>query len=285
MTLLTVVIVLLSALLHASWNLVVKKAGRGPEFVWLFSVIAVALFAPAAFGTALKMELPGLPTLGIIAASAICEVGYYLALQGAYLKADLSIVYPIARGFGPLLTVFLAGPLLGEKIGFKVLAGTAWILGGSLFLVSRRNKPGNSPEKRGVLLGVVAGFFIAGYTLIDKVAVSLYSLPAIFYFWAVLFLQVLFLTPIAIKRREALKEDWLHFRREAFLVAILCSLAYTMILWVLTFSPVSRIAPCREVGIVFGTYLGSRFLGEPEFRGRLFASAAVFIGVLLLVSA
>lgn len=285
MTLLTVAIVLLSALLHASWNLLVKKVGRGPEFVWLFSVIAVAFFAPAAFGSAFKMESPSLATLVIIAASALFEVGYYLALQGAYLEADLSIVYPIARGFGPLLTVFLAGPLLGEKVGFKVLAGTLWILGGSLFLVSRRKSRGNSPGKRGVFLGVLAGFFIAGYTLIDKVAVSLYSLPAVFYFWAVLFLQAVFLTPIAIKRREALKEDWVHFRREAFLIAILCSLAYMMILWVLTFSPVSRIAPCREVGIVFGTYLGSRFLGEPEFRGRLAASVAVFIGVLLLVAA
>ena len=282
MTSLALAIVLFSALLHATWNLVLKRAGRGPEFTWLFSVVALVLFSPAAI-----LSFPGMDALtpavfGIVAVSSLCETGYYLALQGAYLKADLSVVYPVARGTGPLLTVLLSGPLLGEPLGPGVTAGTILVLSGSLFLASRKNLPKASPHAGGIALGLLAGIFISGYTLVDKAAVSMFSLPPIFYFWVVLFFQVLFLTPMAATRREALREAWVHRRREALAIGVLCPLAYLLVLWALTFTPVSRIAPSREIGIVFGTFLGSRFLGEKGFRGRLLASAAVFAGVLLL---
>jgi drug/metabolite transporter (DMT)-like permease len=282
MSSLALALILFSALLHASWNLVLKKAGGGPEFSWLFSTIALVLFVPAAFLSFPGMEALTPATLLIVAASSLFETGYYLALQGAYLRADLSVAYPVARGTGPLLVVLLSSPLLGETLGPSVVFGTVLVLSGSLFLASRKSLPTASPQTGGIALGLLAGIFISGYTLVDKAAVSMFRLPPVFYFWAVLFFQVLFLTPMAAARREALREAWLHRRREAFAIGILCPLAYLLVLWALSFAPVSRIAPCREIGIVFGTFLGSRFLGEKSFRGRLLASAAVFVGVLLL---
>ncbi len=284
MTSLALALVLSSALLHASWNLVLKKAGGGPEFTWLFSVVALALFFPAAILSFPGIEALTPAVLGIIAASSLCETGYYLALQGAYIKADLSVVYPIARGTGPLLAVFLASPILGETLGPGVVFGTILVLSGSLFLASRKNLPNALPHAGGIVLGLLAGIFISGYTLVDKAAVSMFRLPPIFYFWAVLFFQVLLLTPLAATRREALREAWVHRRREALAIGVLCPLAYILVLWALTFTPVSRIAPSREIGIVFGAFFGSRFLGEKGFRGRLLASAAVFAGVLLLAA-
>ncbi len=284
MTSLALALVLYSALLHASWNLVLKKAGGGPEFTWLFSAVALVLFAPLAL-----LSFPGLEALtpavlGIVAASSLCETGYYLALQGAYLRTDLSVAYPVARGTGPLLAVLLANPVLGETLGPGVVFGTILVLSGSLFLASRKNLPATLPQAGGIALGLLAGIFISGYTLVDKVVVSMFRLPPIFYFWAVLFFQVLFLTPMAATRREALRAAWENRRREALAIGILCPLAYLLVLWALSFTPVSRIAPSREIGIVFGTFLGSRFLGEKGFRGRLLASAAVFAGVLLLAA-
>jgi drug/metabolite transporter (DMT)-like permease len=284
MTLFALVLILFSALLHSVWNLILKKVGGGPEFTWFFSMISLVLFAPAAFLSFRGLEALTPAVLGIIAFSALCETGYYLALQRAYLKADLSVVYPIARGTGPLLTVLLSSPILGEAFGPGVLFGTILVLSGSLFLASKKNQPTVLPPVGGIAPGLLAGIFICGYTLVDKAAVSMFGLPPVFYFWAVLFFQVLLLTPLAAIRREALRDAWIHKRREALAIGILCPLAYLLVLWALSFTPVNRIAPSREIGIVFGTFLGARFLGEKGFRGRLLASAAVFAGILLLAA-
>ena len=284
MTPLALVLIVLSALLHASWNLVLKKSGGGPAFTWLFSVISLVLYAPAAL-----LSFPGRGffspwVAGIVVVSALCETGYYLALQAAYHGEDLSVVYPIARGTGPLLSVLLAGLLLGEELGVDVLAGTVLVIGGSLFLALRKNSPGNFLHAGGIVLGVLSGVFISGYTLVDKAAMSLFRLPPFFYFWVVLLLQVLFLAPVAASRTNELLKAWSFLRKEAFVIGALCPMAYLVVLWALSFTPVSRVAPCREVGIVFGTFLGARFLGEKGFRGRLAASAAVFLGIFLLAA-
>lgn len=281
---LALALILFSALLHASWNLVLKKAGGGPAFAWLFSVVALVLYAPAAFLSFPGLEVLAPGVLGVVAFSAFCEVGYTLSLQGAYLREDLSVVYPVARGTGPLLAVLLARPFLGERLGLNVLVGTVLVIAGSLYLVSRKNPLRALPHAGGIVLGVLAGIFISGYTLVDKAAMSMFRLPPFLYFWAVLLLQVLFLAPVAAARGEELRQAWSSRRKEALMIGLLCPLAYLVILWALTFTPVSRVAPCREIGIVFGTFLGARFLGEKGLRGRLAASIVVFIGVFLLAA-
>ena len=282
MTILAFSVVLFSALLHASWNLVAKKAGGGPGFVCLFSAMALFLLAPAAWISALGMGTVSFSAYRLVLVSALCEAGYYLSLQKAYGKGDLSVIYPVARSTGPLVTVLVAPLFLGEELGGLALAGTALVLAGNLLLVTGKRHDGEKSPWGGVCFGLLAGFCIAGYTLVDKTAVSRHSLPPVLYFWAVLLLQTVFIAPLALAGRENLKAAWTLHRREAFIIAVLSSVSYILILWVLSFSPVSRIAPCREVGIVFGVCMGALFLGERGFRGRLTASAAVFAGILLL---
>src|ERR687885_262346 len=97
--------VLTSAFLHASWNLLAKRAGGGAPLVWLYDLVALALFAPLALVIfLLGAALPGPITLVFIVGSALLHLGYFILLQRGYRSGDLSLVYPLARGTGPVLS-------------------------------------------------------------------------------------------------------------------------------------------------------------------------------------
>ncbi len=277
--------VLAAAVLHASWNFLAKRsAGAGAPFVWLVDVASAAVWTPVAIIT-IAVGSPTFGTAGVAlaAGSAVLHVGYFLFLQLGYRLGDLSTVYPLARGVGPLLATVGGVLLLGERPGPLALLGVVLVAGGVLVLArSGARTAARSGEASGVGAGVLTGLFIAGYTLWDAHAVADVDISPLLYGWATAIGETALLSPVAVRSRSAVVDTWRSFRREVLAVAVLAPLAYLLVLIALTRAPVSAVAPTRELSIVIGVVLGGRLLREADAVVRVLAAAAVVAGVVAL---
>ncbi len=283
MTLFALVLVLAAAVMHATWNLLAKRAGGGAAFVWLFGALSSVIYAPLAAAVVLLQR----PTLGAVelqfmAGSAILHLAYFLMLQQGYRVGDLSLVYPLARGTGPLLSTTAAIALFGERPTPLALAG-ALLIAGSVFIFA-----GGPGWRRGagagsaVAYGLLTGGIIAVYTLWDKQAVSVVLILPLLLDWAANLGRALLLTPLALRRLDAVRAAWRDHWREALGVAVLTPLSYILVLTALVSTPVSYVAPAREISILIGAVLGARLLAEGDVRRRLIAAGAMVAGVVAL---
>src|SRR5258705_11652735 len=152
MTGLAITLVLAAALIHASWNYLLKKSGGGVGFVWAFAVLSSLIYAPLAIGVVIVQHFQfSAEALAYLLASAVLHTGYYLLLDRGYRHGDLSVVYPLARATGPLLTVLVAVALLGERPGILALCGAALVVGGAFFLAGNPAKLRKAGRSVGVI--------------------------------------------------------------------------------------------------------------------------------------
>ena len=290
MTLLALGLVLGAGLLHATWNLLAKRASAeasGPAFVWLYSALSATIFAPPAAGVVwLGGARVGAIGLLLVFGTGVLHLGYFLSLQEGYRVGDLSLVYPLARGTGPLLASGAAVVLFGERPGPIAVAGVLLIILGVLLLAWEPGDDRGSAKQRqlGVVFGVLTGAFIAAYTLWDKHAVSDLLLSPVFYYWGSLLVQTVILLPVAFRRKEEVRAAWRARRAEALGVAVLSPLAYILVLTALVFTPVSYVAPAREISILFGTLMGGGLLAEGGLGRRLVAASFMVLGVVALAA-
>ncbi len=288
MTWLALALVLASAVAHASWNFLTKASTDKLVFSWCFATLASILYLPLAIGALVAAPLP--PSGWALVAGTTClHLCYFLLLNAAYMRGDLSLVYPIARGTG-LALVPLAGVfLLGERISLPAILAIGTILLG-LFTVYARTLRFNLRcgmagllSEPGARFAFATGLVIAAYSVWDKYAVAVVPPPVLNYFG---FLgMAIGPAPWVWHRREALRHELTNNRRAIVAAAILSPLAYLLVLSALTFSRVSYVAPAREVGIVIGTALGSIVLREPFGRNRLLGAALITVGVIGLALA
>jgi drug/metabolite transporter (DMT)-like permease len=293
-------LILIAAVCHAAWNLVTKRVAGGPAFALVFTSMSTVLYAPIAVAALLivRPRLTGEAWL-FVAGNGILHLSYLLALLRAYRAGDLSVVYPVARGTGPMLAALAAIVLLGERptplayggialigIGVFSLAGAGGQAEGGDGSISEEGPRGGAHSSgAGVGWGLVTGGVIAAYTVWDKHAVSALALPALFYDWAGGVVLTIGLLPFAARRRDEVRAVWSDHRREALVVAVLSPLAYILVLTALASSPVSYVAPAREVSILIGAMLGARLLGEGHLRRRIPAAIAIVVGVVALAIA
>ena len=287
MTPLALGLVLVSGFLHALWNLLAKRAsgdaGGGPRRRRRWRALDGDLRAPGGLRP-YRGRARGGGGLLFVFGTGVLHVGYFLSLQKGYQVGDLSVVYPLARGTGPLLASGAAILLLGERAGPVAWAGILLIVAG-VFLLAREPDGGRrSPGERliGVVFGLLTGVFIAAYTLWDKYAVGDLSLSPVLYYWGSLLVQTVILLPVALRSREEIQVAWRSRRPEALGVAVLSPVAYLLVLTALVFAPVSRVAPAREIGILFGTLLGGGLLAEEGLERRLLASLCMVLGIVAL---
>jgi len=278
------VLVLAAATFHATWNLLAKRAGDGGAvFVWLFGSLAMLIYAPLAVVVVL-LERPylGLEALVFMFGSGVLHLGYFVLLQRGYAVGDLSLVYPLARGTGPLLATAAAIVLFGERPGPLALVGIALIATG-VFLLSA--EPGSTRKvglRGGVVYGLLTGAFIAAYTIWDKHAVSALLIPPLLQSWVTTLVTTGLLTPLALRRRTEVLALWRSHKIEALGVAVLSPLSYILVLTALVFTPVSYVAPAREISILIGAAMGARLLAEGDVRRRLAAAGVMVLGILAL---
>jgi drug/metabolite transporter (DMT)-like permease len=276
-------LVLAAAGLHAGWNFLAKRAGgAGVGFVWLCALVASAIYTPVAI-VAFLVTRPALGGIDVafLVGSGVLHACYFTLLQRGYRVGDLSVVYPLARGTGPMLSTALAIAVLGERPTPLAIAGALLICTG-VFLLGRANATVHGGNARaGIAFGLATGVLIATYTLWDRHAVAELAVPPLILDWAANAVRATLLTPIAL-RLGTWRRVWTQFRREIAIVALISPLAYILVLFALQISPVSYIAPAREVSILIGTVLGVRVLQEGGLGPRLVGATAIVGGLVAL---
>lgn len=285
MTAFALALVLVAAVLHATWNLCAKRAGGGLPFVWLVGAVICTLYVPVLIGYALAYP-PQLDAIDLawIAGSGLLKTGYSLFLQRSYRTGDFSLIYPLARGTGPLLAMFGAVMLLGER---PTLLGTSggFVIVASVFVLTdgtRLFHQDRAHLRTAINYGLITGVFIAAYTLWDREGVHTRAIPPVLYDGGTAFIVLALVTPSALGRWSEVSRHWREHKRYVFGMALLSPLAYVLVLTAMTFTPVSYVAPAREVSIVIGAFLGARYLKESDGRRRMWAALAMAGGVIAL---
>ena len=283
MSLFALGLVLVSAVFHATWNLLAKRAGADFPFLWIAFVIGAVVYAPFA----LAIVIFGEPHLSP-AAIAFAAVGvglqtlYAGTLTAGYRAGDLSLVYPIARATGPLLATAGAIAIFGERPTPIAIGGALAIVVGALILTGDPRALRSSGAGTAVGFALATGAVIATYTLWDKTAVSGLLVAPLVYDWMLCVGQAIVLTPVALGRFAQVRTAWELHRVDAIGVGILSRLAYILVLTALAVSPVSYIAPAREIGILIGAVLGARVLAEGDALRRGLGAAAMVTGIVAL---
>ena len=282
-------LVLLAAVIHATWNLLAKQSEDKAAFLWSAVVIAFALYLPAAIFFALREALGPLAIL-FGTGAALLHGAYGLALVRAYTAGDLSAVYPVARGTGPALVPIFAVLFLGEHVSPMAAGGIALVVLGIWAIHAEELSakgilwPARLVRRKEARWAFLMGLFIAGYSLWDKAALD--HLPPVTLNQAAMVGLITLLAPLALRNGGApVRREWAKNRRSILAAAVLVPLGFILVLTALTVSQVSYVAPAREVGIVLGAALGVIILHEPHGRARIPGAALITSGVILLAIA
>jgi drug/metabolite transporter (DMT)-like permease len=278
-----IAIILIAAIFHATWNLFAKRARGGAAFVWLYEMLAFVFFAPVVFLFILFTHATfTLWSFVFIIVSGLLELVYFLLLQRGYLVGDLSLVYPLARGTGPLLSTIFAILILQEHPTPLALFGAACIIAGVVFIAWRPQHLNDQRSRLALLYGILIGCCIASYTIWDKEALTVGHLAPLVLYYGDVCLIVLALTPFALRHWPEVKFHWRTHRLEACGIAVLGTFSYVLVLSALVFTPVSYIAPAREISVLFGALLGTKLLAEGDTRRRLLAAGIIVVGIVAL---
>ena len=267
--------VLFGALLHASWNAMVKASSDKDLDTALIHLIGSFLALPVV----LLIGLPPLASWPYLAASLVIHVGYYFALSGAYRHGDLGLTYPVMRGTAPLLVALSATLFLGEQMSSLAWAGLLGICCGVLALGLSRHALATPKALSFALCNAV---IIALYTVVDALGVRASGQPA-------QYVALLFLLdgwPFALLiwlRRGRAFGDYARQRWPLATLGAAASLAsYGIALWAMTQAPMAMVAALRETSVLFAVLFGAWFLKEKFNARRLLGSFTIVGGVMAM---
>ena len=263
-----------AALLHASWNAILKS-GRDPLLDTALVALSGTLVALPLAAVIAPPEPAAWPYIGF---SVAVHLGYYATMVGAYRAGDLSHGYPIMRGTAPLLVALVSWYWFGEALSATAWAGVLLICGGVLSL----GLAGGGASRRATLLALANAAIIAVYTLSDATGVRLSGGAERYLVWLFVFMGLPFgLTVLALKRGAFLRHAAGHWRR-GVAGAVLSGLSYWIALWAMTRAPVAAVAALRETSVIFAALLGAWLLKEGHLKERLAGAATVVAGVIAL---
>lgn len=268
--------VLFGALLHASWNAMIKSSADKALDTAVIHLIGSFVALPLLF----VVGLPPVAAWPYIATSLVIHIGYYIALTGAYKHGELGLTYPLMRGTGPLLVALGSASLLGESLSPIAWLGVVGICGGVLVLGLTRHAL-DSP--RAVAFALANAVIIALYTVVDGLGVRVGGNA----FQYVLALFVIDGWPFALlvlwRRGPAVVWPYARQRAPLALVGAAASIgSYGIALWAMTKAPVATVAALRETSVLFAVLLGMWFLKERMTRQRAIGVAAIVAGVMAL---
>ena len=283
-------LVLLAGLIHASWNIAAKKAGGDIRFAAFTTAIVIVAWGPLGLWLAWR-HVPGWGTRdwGLVAASAVLHSGYYLFLLRGYRKADLTVVYPLARGSGPLLSSLAAVLLLGEQLsalgalGIAGVVTVVFLVAGGPGLWRRSHDPGARERvRKGMVYGVLSGAFIAGYTVVDGYAVKVVLISPILVDYMGAVLRIFVVAPPVLRDLPAARLHWHAQWKYAVFVGLVSPVSYVLVLYAMQTAPLSHVAPAREVSMLFAALIGGQLLGEGDRWLRLLGAGCIAAGVMAL---
>lgn len=266
---------------HGGWNLMLKTEPRRLEVMWGGVWIGILCASPVLLVHAITELSPA--AWGLVLLSALFETGYMLLLSAAYAAGDLSVVYPVARGTAPVLVTPLAILALGERPSPLGVLGIATVVVG--IFASQGLAPRTAPfapgARRAVGLAALTGVMTAGYSLVNKVGVTI--APAMLYAFTVFLMNALALWAILWRRHGLvwpLTREVHPFRLTA--IGVLMMAAYMAVLTAMSLAPVSYVVAARETSIVIGALLGAIVLRERHPLARVAGAMVIFAGVVLI---
>ena len=292
MSTLSVSLILLAAVVHAVWNILAKGIrSNGTLFVWWYGLVSSVVLIPVSLLEPGAWQSWGWPLVGAAVVSGLLHTVYGTALQTGYDRAPLGVVYAVARGTGPMITMLVAVLFLGEQLSLTAAAGAVAVLVGVAVVAtfgtptSTRDDdatPTRGSALTGVLWGAAVGACIAGYTLWDGHSMAALDLPPVLYFALTSVVLVLTLTPKAWRQRQEMAHSWAVDRNRIIAVGLLSPLAYILVLFAMQSTPVALVAPLRESSIVVGSLLAWWIYKENRLVPRLIGCAAVLTGIALI---
>lgn len=284
MTTAALVMVLAAAVFHAVWNLAAKTSrGDTTVFVWMYYSMGCAICLPLGLLQMFRTQASygwELPAASFV--TALMHIGYAMLLQTGYRRADLGVVYPVARGVGPVLTILISIAFFGERPEIAALIGGLVVIGGILIVTGRRLFQRSAGLTTGLFYGSATGAAIATYTLWDDFSVSHLGLEPILYFGLSGVFQSLVMLPWVLRKRDRIRSTWQSDRRAVVTIAVLSPLAYVLVLYAMTTTSVALVAPVRESSIVIGALLAWWLFREPDPLRRILGAGVVCAGVAMI---
>ena len=269
--------VLCAALLHATWNALVKVSA---DRLVLLAVLKITTTVVAVAAIPF-IAVPSPEAWLYIAASVIIHTAYFLFLTVAYRFGDLSQVYPLSRGAAPLIVAGLAVLVLGETLEQQAALALLLISIGIMSLISSGGR-GAVDQPKAVLAALATACFIAGYTVVDGAGARLSESAHSYILWLNVFNGIpIILIALALRRCEMVpqvKQVW----KTGALSAIVSLLAYWIVLWASTQAPLALVAAVREASMMFAVLFGVIFLKEKMDLRKLVSVFVTLTGTVLL---
>ncbi|BHH85596.1 DMT family transporter [Desulforhopalus sp. 52FAK] len=271
------VVVLIAAILHASWNFLIKQ--QGDKHVSMTAVVLGHL--PYAMVALLISPLPTLDSLIYAIVGALLHTGYQLFLLYSYKVGDLSHVYPLARGVSPLIVAVISVGYLEIRLDSIELTAIAIISCGIMSLSFSRRSDGLRNVKAAVL-AVITGVFIASYSLVDGMGARIASTAFGFYGVLSIFNAAFFSISMAVIKPGTVTTTLKQHGRLALFGGGASFSAYALVIWAFTKAPIAMVTALRETSIIFALLLGVFVLKERLDLTKVLASMATLIGAGLL---
>ena len=270
-------VVLVAAALHASWNAIIKAGSK--KFA---DTVLVTIGAAIIPGLLLPwIPLPAAPSWPYLVASVIIHFGYFSLVALAYKSGDLSYAYPIMRGIAPLLTALIAGVVLNEPLTSGGKIGIVMLSSGILTLTGDNWRSGQFAfTTTGV--GLMNAIVIAAYTLVDGIGIRLASNAGSYISW-LFFLTALPFLALSLLRERQLFTDHIRSRWRTGLLGGFCTFcSYGLVLWAMIHLPIALVAALRETSVIFGTVIAAVFLRERFGPIRYLAAGLVTAGAVAM---
>ena len=281
MTLSVFILVLISAISHATWNFAARKAAGNLVAIWLGLWFGCALILPGVIGIVVYKGLPETVSAQAIIctiATGLIHAVYFRLVATGYEHGEISLVYPIARGSGIALTAILASLLFKESFTLLGSIGIGLISAGIMTLSLAADRKANAKV---ITLALAAGATIVAYSLVDKMGVR--HVNPVVYIWSMFLIAAVFLTPFVVRRyRGKLGHLARQYLGYAVVIGVGSMGTYLMILFAFTRGPVGYIVAVRELAVVLGALAGIIFLKERFTIPKAIAICTIVVGIMCI---
>jgi drug/metabolite transporter (DMT)-like permease len=268
-------VILIAAILHASWNAFIKNKGNGFAKMTILATIIGVIVAPFTF----VVGVPPLETCMYLAVSIIAHTMYMHSLTRAYQNEDFSVAYPFARGLAPLLTVIILLFFFNRSISINELIGIGIIILGILILFNAQKFKFNFKILISLLYFPVSIVF---YTLVDAMGVKTAESTQQFIVWLFILIPIPMLLYSLANQKELVVSTFIENKYSLIVASIGSLTSYSLVLWAYTQAPIYYVASIRESSIIFASLIGLIFFKEKGLVRRLIAAFVLFAGVIML---
>ncbi len=289
MTPLSILLVLVSALIHSSWNFFTKRGNWPLEFFFWVFLGGTLLFLPFFFALsdfpALLFQAPS-KFWYLSMLSGLIQTVYFICLIEAYRVGDLSIVYPVSRS-APLFTLIWAVLFIGEILSVAGVIGIGLVIAG-IFVISSGDfrlrsiiQQSKHFTSRAYLLAFISAVTGSIYSIIDKLGVRL--IHPVFYTWLIdLWMCITIGVYLLFHKGGSFRIVWQKSKKQIFTIVILQNVAYLLVLMALQMSKVSYVVAFRQVSALFAAGMGVIFLKESQWKSRITGALILTMGLVLI---